>query len=342
MTEPVPHDSPEPARDEAGAARGAGEPLPAMFEPAFPRPELTGGDGRGPVLVHGMEGFADAGHAIKLATSHLRDSLSHELVGSFDLDALLDYRSRRPTMTFDADHFSAYDEPALQLWAVRDSAGTPFLLLAGMEPDLHWERFVTAVQTLAEHFGVRRTIGLNAIPMAVPHTRPVGVTAHGSPTSLVQGHQPWAGTIQVPASAASLLELRLGERGHEAMGFAVHVPHYLSQTDYPAAAQSLLEHLGEAAGLDLPTAALDPAAARVREQVDAQVSGSEEVAGVVGALERQYDAYVGSQERASLLAPEGGLPSGDELGAELERFLAEQSEDGQDGTGGTGGPSPTF
>ncbi|WP_460869436.1 PAC2 family protein [Rhodococcus aerolatus] len=308
-----------------------------MFEPAFPGPEVTGEDGRGPVLVHGMEGFADAGHAIRLATAHLRDSLEHELVGSFDLDALLDYRSRRPTMTFEADHFASYDEPSLKLWAVRDSAGTPFLLLAGMEPDLHWERFVTAVQTLAEHFGVRRTIGLNAIPMAVPHTRPVGVTAHGSPTSLVRDHQPWAGTIQVPASAASLLELRLGERGHEAMGFAVHVPHYLSQTDYPAAAQSLLEHLGEAAGLDLPTAALDPAAARVREQVDAQVSGSEEVAGVVGALERQYDAYVGSQERASLLAAEGGLPSGDELGAELERFLAQQSGDEPDGPDG---PAP--
>ena len=325
--------------DDTTPSRG-GDELPAMFEASFPHPEVVPADGRGPVLVHGMEGFADAGHAIKLATAHLLETLDSELVGTFDLDALLDYRSRRPTMTFEADHFAAYDEPRLSLHAVTDDAGTPFLLLSGMEPDLHWERFVTAVQTLVERFGVRRTVGLNAIPMAVPHTRPVGVTAHGMPTSLVRGHQPWAGTIQVPASAASLLELRLGERGHEVMGFAVHVPHYLSQTDYPVAAQALLENLGEAADLALPTGALDPAAARVREQVDAQVAGSEEVASVVGALERQYDAYVGSQERASLLAPEGGLPSGDELGAELERFLAQQGgdEDGPDGSGGTDTP----
>jgi predicted ATP-grasp superfamily ATP-dependent carboligase len=307
----------------------------AMYELEFPSPELVSDDGRGPVLVHALQGFSDAGHAIKLASAHLRDELDTEVVASFDLDQLLDYRSRRPMMTFDGDHFSSYDTPELTLYAVRDTVGTPFLLLAGLEPDLHWERFTTAVRLLAERLGVRRTVGLNAIPMAVPHTRPVGVTAHGSPTDLVSGYEPWAGTVRVPASAASLLELRMGQAGHEAMGFAVHVPHYLSQTDYPEAAQTLLEHVGRAADLQLPHAALGEAAARVREEVETQVSGSDEVRSVVKALERQYDAYVGSQERTSLLAADGALPSGDELGAELERFLAEQGKDGSSGTEGT-------
>lgn len=296
-----------------------------MYELEFPSPEVIAADGRGPVLVHAMEGFSDAGHAIRIAATHLKDSLDSELVASFDLDQLLDYRSRRPMMTFDGDHFASYDAPELTLHAVRDATGTPFLLLAGMEPDLHWERFTAAVAALADRLGVRRTVGLNAIPMAVPHTRPAGVTAHGRPTDLVSGYEPWAGTVRVPASAASLLELRLGEAGREAMGFAVHVPHYLSQTDYPEAAQTLLEHVGRAAELTLPTDELGVAAARVRDEIDKQVAGSEEVQNVVHALERQYDAYVGAQERTSLLADDGALPSGDELGAELERFLAEQS-----------------
>ncbi len=313
--------------DETGRRQAPGS---AMYELEFPSPELVAPDGRGPVLVHAMEGFSDAGHAIKLAAAHLRESLDTELVASFDLDQLLDYRSRRPVMTFDGDHFSAYDTPELTLVSARDAAGTPFLLLSGMEPDLHWERFTTAVRLLAERLGVRRTIGLNAIPMAVPHTRPVGVTAHGMPTDLVKDYEPWAGTVRVPGSAAALLELRMGEAGHPAMGFAVHVPHYLSQTDYPEAAQTLLEHVGRAAELELPHAELGPAAARVREEVETQVHGSEEVTSVVQALERQYDAYVGSQERTSLLAADGALPSGDELGAELERFLAEQPRKGDD------------
>lgn len=307
-----------------------------MYELEFPSPELTASDGRGPVLVHGMEGFSDAGHAIRIATTHLRESLETELVASFDIDDLLDYRSRRPIMSFEGDHFASYAEPSLNLYAVKDATGTPFLLLAGMEPDLRWERFITAVQLLAERFGVRRTIGINAIPMAVPHTRPTGVTAHGSTTDLVRGYEPWVGNVQIPASAASLLELRMGQAGQEAMGFAVHVPHYLTQTDYPEAAQTLLSHLSDASGLTLPVEQLTEASARVREQIDAQVTGSEEVSAVVQALERQYDAYVGSQERTSLLAANGELPTGDELGAELERFLAQRT--GQDPSSGTGPP----
>ncbi len=307
-----------------------------MYELEFPAPELMAADGRGPVLVHGMEGFSDAGHAIRIATTHLREQLETDLVASFDIDDLLDYRSRRPAMSFEGDHFATYAEPSLNLYAMKDTAGTPFLLLAGMEPDLRWERFIRAVRLLSERFGVRRTIGINAIPMAVPHTRPSGVTAHGSSTDLVRGYEPWVGNVQIPASAASLLELRLGEAGHEAMGFAVHVPHYLSQTDYPEAAQTLLSHLSDASELKLPLDQLTEAAARVREQIDTQVTGSEEVTAVVQALEKQYDAYVGSQERTSLLAANGELPTGDELGAELERFLAQRS--GGESATGSGAP----
>jgi hypothetical protein len=71
-----------------------------IYELEFPAPQLSSADGEGPVLVHGMEGFMDAGHAVRLATGHLRDSLETELVASFDVDELLDYRSRRPLMTF--------------------------------------------------------------------------------------------------------------------------------------------------------------------------------------------------------------------------------------------------
>lgn len=296
-----------------------------MYELEFPAPQIWSSDGVGPVLVHGLEGFSDAGHAVKLATKHLRESLETELVASFDVDELIDYRSRRPTMTFKSDHFSNYDAPELNLYAVRDNAGTPFLLLAGMEPDLRWEKFTTAVRLLAEQLGVRRTIGLGAIPMAIPHTRPLGVTAHSSNKELVADSQSWSGELQIPGSASSLLELRLAQHGHESMGFSVHVPHYLAQTDYPAAAQTLLENVSETSGLDIPLAALGEAAAQVLEQVNEHITGNEEVQSVVHALERQYDMYVAAQEQQStLLASEDRLPSGDELGAEFERFLAEQ------------------
>ena len=304
-----------------------------IYELEVPGPHLASSDGRGPVLIHALEGFSDAGHAVRLAAAHLKSSLDGELVASFAIDDLLDYRSRRPLMTFKTDHFTAYDDPELNLYALRDSFGTPFLLLAGLEPDLQWERFVTAVRLLAERLGVRQTIGLGAIPMAVPHTRPVTMTAHSSNRELIADHQPWVGEVQVPSSASNLLEYRMGQHGHDAVGFTVHVPHYLAQADYPAAAEALLAQAAKSAALQLPLKELTDAGTAVRTKIDEQVEASSEVAQVVEALERQYDAFVAAQENRSLLARDEDLPSGDELGAEFEKFLAEHAEEFRDSTG---------
>jgi len=302
-----------------------------MYDLEVPAPQLTSTDGSGPVLVHALEGFSDAGHAIRLAADHLKESLDTELIASFAIDDLLDYRSRRPVMTFKTDHFTSYQDPQLGLYALRDDAGTPFLLLAGLEPDLRWERFVTAVRLLAERLGVRRTIGLGTIPMAVPHTRPVSMTAHSNNRDLISEHQPWVGEVQVPASVSNLLEYRMAQHGHEAVGYTVHVPHYLAQTDYPAAARALLEQVAKSAALHIPVNALSEAAEAVRSKVDEQVQASPEVQQVVDALESQYDAFVAAQENRSLLARDEDLPSGEELGAEFERFLAQHAEDFREG-----------
>lgn len=290
------------------------------------RPHLEG-----VVLVQALDGFIDAGGARKLAADHLLAALEHRVVARFDHDQLYDYRARRPVMVFAKDHWESYATPELAIHLLHDDAGTPFLLLAGPEPDVQWERFATAVEQLCRTLGVRRSIGLNAIPMGLPHTRPVGVIAHGTPRSLVEGYEPWIETVHVPASAGHLLELRLGEAGFEAMGFAVHVPHYVAQSAYPAAAAQLLREVAKNGGLHLPLAALDEAAAATREAIDAQVADAPEVAEVVRQLEEQYDAFVSGRGR-SLLASEiseSDLPTADELGAELERFLAEQRKPDQ-------------
>ncbi|RZU49091.1 putative ATP-grasp superfamily ATP-dependent carboligase [Krasilnikovia cinnamomea] len=282
-----------------------------------------------PVLVQALTGFVDAGSAIQLTREHLLEQLDGKVVATFDVDQLLDYRSRRPTMVFVEDHWESYEQPSLALHLLRDRLGTPFLLLAGPEPDLQWERFITAVTDLVERLGVRLTVGLNAIPMAVPHTRPVGVTAHATDQRLLGDHESWLQRVQVPASVGNLLEFRLGAAGHDAMGYAAHVPHYLAQTTYPAAAELLLDSVAAGTGLALPTGQLRDAAALVREEIDKQVGEDEQASRLVAALEQQYDAFVRGRA-GNLLAGSGeSLPTADELGAELERFLAEQSRDGE-------------
>lgn len=281
----------------------------------------------GLVMLYYLDGFIDAGAAGRLLTAHLLSSLEHEQVATFDIDSLLDYRSRRPIMTFAKDHWDDYDAPELALSLLRDTAGTPFLLLAGLEPDREWERFVAAVLQLSGDLGVRLSVNFHGIPMGVPHTRKLGVTAHATQHGLIDGYRPLLDKLQVPGSAAALLEYRLGAAGRPAVGFAVHVPHYLAQAAYPAAAATLLDSVQRATGLVLPADALREAAHRTNLEIARQVEGSAEVAEVVQALEQQYDAF--TADRENLLAGEEHVPSAEELGAQFERFLAEQQRRGE-------------
>lgn len=161
--------------------------------------------------------------------------------------------------------------------------------------------------------------------MAVPHTRPTGITAHASNKELIAGYEPWLQRVQVPASAGHLLEYRLGQAGLDAMGFAVHIPHYLAQTDFPAAAELLLTSTSRTTGLLFSTDDLRASAEVVRDEVDRQIAENPDAVELVESLEAQYDAFTrGRTGGGNLLANSGPLPTAEELGAELERFLAGQ------------------
>ncbi len=274
------------------------------------------------MLVH-LDGFMDAGAAGRLLTEHLLEAFDHRTVATFDTDRLLDYRSRRPLMTFDKDHWDSYDRPRLEVSLLGDTNGKPFLVLSGPEPDHEWELFTTAVRLLANRLGAGTVITYLGIPMGIPHTRPLGVLTHATRTGLVTNRVQMPSKLQVPASASALLEFRLGEAGRDAIGFAVQVPHYLSQAAYPTAALALLDSVCEVTGLDLPALELREAADRTNELIDRQVAESTEVAELVHSLEQQYDAAIAA-DGDNLLAEGEEMPTAEELAAQFEQFLADQ------------------
>jgi hypothetical protein len=283
------------------------------------------------VMVVALGGFVDAGHTQRLLTDHLLATSESFVVASFDTDQLLDYRGRRPGMVFDTNRWVSYDDPCLALHRMIDRDGTPYLLLSGPEPDYQWERVAEAIRGLVGQLGVNLVVTAHGIPMGVPHTRPIGVTAHATDPRLIPEQINPFGRVQVPGSLLALLELRLGESGHDALGFAVHVPQYLVQTEFADGAVTALNAITAATGLNLPIDELVAAAGLNRAEIAQEVAGSDEVAQVVAALERQYDTFIEGLQKPSLLATDvSELPSADEIGAELEQFLRKVSEDGED------------
>lgn len=286
-------------------------------------------------MVVVLSGFLDAGKAAELAALHLESLSEGPVVATFDVDALHDYRARRPPVSFVRDHYADYEAPRLVVRALRDTGGTPYLLLRGPEPDIRWEAFARAVREVVERFGVRRVVSMGAVPMAVPHTRPIAITPHANSPELVTGRSPWRGELRVPSSVQALLEIRLGEWGHPALGFVAHIPHYLAQMEYPQAAAALLEQVEIGGRLTVDLTDLRESADITETEIDRYLASHDEVNEVVLGLERQYDAFRAAEEAgSSLLAADEPLPTGEEIGQQFEQFLAGLDErDDRDGQG---------
>ncbi|MEE9965338.1 MAG: PAC2 family protein [Propionicimonas sp.] len=272
--------------------------------------------GARPALIHLFDGYIDAGAVSHHVASYLLRTCEHEVLATFDHDQLHDYRSRRPPMVFDTNHWAELTDFALVLHRLRDLDGKPFLLLHGPEPDSQWNRAAEAIFQLSERFEVSQLITCSGVPMAVPHTRPTLITAHATDPNLVSGNPMWIDRVQLPGAFSHLLEFRAGERGLLAQGFVAHVPHYLAQSTFPQAAAAVLGRISLAAGLNLPLDVLHAESQENLANIAAETAEDAEFPALLESLEEQYER----------LAASGGasLPSAEEIGAAVEQFLAEQ------------------
>ncbi|MGB3413354.1 MAG: PAC2 family protein [Microbacteriaceae bacterium] len=278
-------------------------------------------------LVATLTGFTDAGNTVQQLREHLLDNLDHEVIAVFSADRFYDYRARRPMMVFDGDHLTDYQEPELKLYLMRDELGHPFLLLAGFEPDFAWEAFTNDVIELIEHFEVASTTWLQALPMPVPHTRPIGVTVSGNKTELIDALSVWKPKTKVPANVLQLLEFRLYEAQQTVTGFSLLVPHYLADNAYPTAVFSALNRLSAATGLLLPTGELGKREEDFFERLNNQLEMNSELVSMVNTLEERYDQYASSSQLPTPLEELGeDMPTADDLAEELERFLANRQD----------------
>ncbi len=278
-----------------------------------------------PVLIMALDGWIDAGAGAARATSALDDLLDSVLLASFDTDELLDHRARRPVMELVDGVNTGLSWPTIELRAATDGAGHDVLLLVGAEPDHTWRAFAAAAVDLALDFGTRLVLGLGAYPAPVPHTRPTQLASTATTAELAQRvGNAVGGTINVPAGVQAAIERQCAEVGLPAVGLWAQVPHYAAAMPYPAAAAALIDGVAEIGGLVLDSQELHDEAAATRVRLDGLVAESDEHRELV----TQLEAHVDAQARGEWVEGDEDAPlemqSGDELAAELERFLRDQ------------------
>lgn len=299
-----------------------------MYELEYPAPDVHDGPGD-PTLIVALHGYADAGNAIYASSTHLLDALEHTKLATFHNDELIDYRSRRPTAFIDANQVVDIDPMDIGVDLLRDINNRPFLLLSGPEPDMRWEAFSDSVLKLVKDFDIKQTICLYSAPMAVPHTRPLVITAHGNEPALLKDYYTLDAKISLPGAAQLHIEHTLSTNNHTVTGLTAHVPHYVANADYPQATLSLLQALERSAQLTLPLGTIEQDVEKASIQLAEHTDTTPEVQHVVAALEQQYDEEMSRyNERKQAAQIEGGLPansedlpSGDDIAAAFENYL---------------------
>ena len=272
----------------------------------FDHPELTA-----PALVSAFEGWVSAGAAGSATADHIAADAT--VIARFDPDELFDYRVNRPALEFRDGILQEVSWPEV---VVRHQPveGRDLLVLSGPEPNWKWQAFAAAVADLAVELGVVEHISLGGIPWAAPHTRPtIVVTTSSRPDLLGDDANFPEGILRVPASVVSAIGYAVTERGIPTVGLWARVPHYVGGVYHPAVV-TLVERLSRLLGVRIPLGSLVDDSASQRRQLDEAVEEQEGVAAVVSQLEALYDSA-------------GEVASGEEIAAEIERFLREERGD---------------
>lgn len=271
-----------------------------------------------PYLLIALDGFVDAGSVGATAGLFLRHRWRTELAATLDGDAFIDYRARRPRAVIDGGVLGRVEMPALELFAGSvDASPHDVMVLLGPEPDMRWNGFVRTVEELCRATDVAGVITLGAYPAASPHTRPVRImrAANSAGIGLVPGAEDVTGYAG-PVGAATALQAHLGKAGIASVGLWAEVPHYIAGSPNPGGALAMVRVLAESFGVVVETTELQAAATVHREQVDEAVAEHPEAAEMVAALERHLDADEQQED----------IPSGEDIAAEIERFLRSQGD----------------
>ncbi len=282
-------------------------------------------------MVMAFGGWVDAGRAATGAVRHLIRDLGAERVALMDAEEFFVFTQERPEVRLRADGEREIQWPRSEFFAWRgrrEDGGDGLLLFCGPEPHQRWRTYTKAFLDLAERCGVSRIVSLGALLAGAPHTRPVRVTARCTDPAARSLLEAWGiyhlPTYEGPTGISSVVLDAAGRRHMQHVGFMGQAPHYLPDSENPAAIQALVSYVARLLHLSPDMSGFAEAIREFRTQVDRAAARDRATREHVRKLEQQYDAEAAEEQKP---LPDGELDSA-KLMQELEEFLRKQREGG--------------
>jgi proteasome assembly chaperone (PAC2) family protein len=275
------------------------------------RPQL-----RHPVLLVAFEGWNDAGDAASLAVRYLAETWGGRRFATIDPEEFYDFTATRPQVRLVDGISRSIEWPANELWAASvPGTGHDVVLLRGVEPQLRWRTFCSAILGVAETLHVELAVTVGALLADVPHTRPVRVTGSAHDVELATRLGLQRSRYEGPTGILGILHDACTRAGIPSASIWASVPHYVHQVPSPKAALALVERSAALLGARVNPVELRVAADTYVREVSARVADDEEAVAYVAQLE-EADDFEHETE-----SDEGGVPNAEALAAEVERFL---------------------
>jgi len=280
---------------------------------------------RNPDLVAALAGWSDAAQVATGTVLYLARSLDATSFAQIEGDQFYDFSTTRPKVIVDRGLIASLQLPHNSLFYWKNQkTDRDLVLLHGIEPQFHWQKFIDTILSLASMLQVRRIYALGGLYDSIPHTREPrisGVVNASNLLAVLQRHNIEPINYQGPSSLHSLLLTNCARKNIEAVSLWGHAPFYVRVETNPMVCLGLVKKLSELLEIETDTEELVRAGEHLQNMLKRLLADSEELQLYVKKLEEQYEIKGAT--------PGEPLQGADRIIKEVEDFLRDQRRKGE-------------
>jgi len=279
---------------------------------------------RQPTLITAFAGWSDVGAAATSAAIYLAERWHAERLAEIDPEEFYDFTQHRPLVRYDGEN-RVIDWPE-NVFHFHQIEGRDFIILSGIEPHLRWKTYTDLVLAVIDKFNVGLVVGLGALYVEFPHTRPIRVTGTAPDPEMLDRAgiaQRGRGRYQGPTGISGVLTAALQTRGVPLASVWANVPHYVSATPNPTASLAILRALTGMLQVEVRMGRMIRASAAFERQLNEATSQNEQVREYIQTLEARLE----EEEALGDGEPRSELPSTEKIVQEIEELLRRPPEE---------------